>query len=1260
MSKNIDVNSLPSQYPNQDIHSKVQNWINEQKNKNVVWRDSTIKSQDPSSPKFNPAKTRKIKNIDYNVVHKLERDLTIAEHVTNFALGVFAALLSPIIGLKTCKKLFSDKVIVRFVVPATPPPQQPIQQPTQQPQLQPQKIDKGKAKEEEEEEENGDGDDLMRSSPSSMAAGVGGWGSNDGAGGTSSIAQNLPQGPSPTQVPQIQRQFGSEGPSGAQIQQMDQLATGGGTTPPQQNPAIQQQQAQPPQTNKRYERMQVENRYREKLGNQGYDRQGIDIIINRASNLANFILNDQSEATRTKKEAIVKDLQTANAFPSHENVEGKILGLAIRTELLFNQCGLGQNLPSQVSSKISGKHKGTLIEAPYTRLIHNQGAEVLSDDQNGRMHLIKSKALGGGTFNTTWASFDVVASTQKEFSAFRSMKEEHLQRQDLVAQWEGEVDAHKKLQDMIPGMIKIRQIVRLDKPVFDTRLGNRVQPVKRALILEKADGDLRALRGGKLKDETQISMAAQLADTIAHLHSFNLTHGDLKTENVFFKGDETRLGDFGTIKNFGQRQPWEGTQAFQPPEAYFIGQRIHPQVYDAGIDNWALGMIIYDLKYQDSLAYDFQAIAHQTQILDYARQADYDTRFFEAIAASAHSDPQVRQNAINLLIQFTRNPQIGSLCQQWNNVFSYDSNHQLLSLTNLNHPLYTNVKYWVAQANRIPRTDPYRNVYIYNGLIQNYITAQYNNTYNQKIQRLAYSSDPRDQAIVGLLNPNVYARWNAAQAALFLKSQVQPQVKAGPFAGITNEMAGWLDKYALFQFPNDFAPGSRDAILRAVSTAQSDGKFKIMIDDLYKRKLITFGAVNGIKRAFEKRVAKAGKQQKANGAQNLPQVNTSFAIPPIPLNLQVCVREINGPLPDPQNNRWDARDATRAEVVKMLGDNKVYDFKRDQNSDSARVSHTPDKPTKLFQDAVQTALKNKQFSKELVDDLKKVTLYEDKSVGKEQTASKKELLGRCDVVAVPCQMKYGADFKKNQSKNKFYMHYAAAPNIGEKNATDFVDFSIGGKGTPLNEAKYLTYVNRIFGNELKAQKASGAADAVWFPLGMGAFLRELPQHDNSYNFQKLGDLRKKIAEEFVKQLDGNANLDMNIHLCLVVSDEESKQNFNAFMEALSKAPATGNVEKLKNQGKIKIYINKDATEKAQELVDQNGEYTASLANGANRGLLGNHYYSNGAARAIDENIHRRSPASAAVAAVLNDETSPKQRGEDELKNRIQQFGGKVV
>lgn len=266
-----------------------------------------------------------------------------------------------------------------------------------------------------------------------------------------------------------------------------------------------------------------------------------------------------------------------------------------------------------------------------------------------------------------------------------------------------------------------------------------------------------------------------------------------------------------------------------------------------------------------------------------------------------------------------------------------------------------------------------------------------------------------------------------------------------------------------------------------------------------------------------------------------------------------------------------------------------------------------------------------------------------------------QLLGRFDVLGVLCSMDYDANWQLNpKGQNPFYVLHGAAINIGESaRAADFQDYSSNER---LDEQKYVHDMGKIFHQILAAQEKLGNEDAVWFPFGMGAFLRNLPECDKTYkNPQAHAELRQKLADIFVQEIANFPSL--RIHMCLPldqVKGSKDQQNYNAFTNAFAHAPQAV-------KERILLHVNVDATDLAQRLANQHKDPNKiSLVNGANRNLIGNHWFGDRALVAIDENFHRRSSLAAVIALLLNDGINTKQRRPNELASIVQSFTGRCI
>ena len=120
------------------------------------------------------------------------------------------------------------------------------------------------------------------------------------------------------------------------------------------------------------------------------------------------------------------------------------------------------------------------------------------------------------------------------------------------------------------------------------------------IVMEYAEGGSLAqliqkhcLNGKKFTEDQILMYTAQITLSLLALHSKQILHRDLKTQNIFIKNGVLKLGDFGISKALPREEDVAhsilGTPLFMPPEV------CKGCAYDSKADIWAMGVIIYEL-----------------------------------------------------------------------------------------------------------------------------------------------------------------------------------------------------------------------------------------------------------------------------------------------------------------------------------------------------------------------------------------------------------------------------------------------------------------------------------------------------------------------------------------------------------------------------------------------------------------------------------------------------------------------------------------
>jgi NIMA (never in mitosis gene a)-related kinase len=140
----------------------------------------------------------------------------------------------------------------------------------------------------------------------------------------------------------------------------------------------------------------------------------------------------------------------------------------------------------------------------------------------------------------------------------------------------------------------------LKHPNIIAYFDNFVEEKSLMIVMEYAPGGtlfefIQYRNGVLLEEEHILQLFVQLLVAIEHIHSLNILHRDLKTQNIMLNKKKTvlKIGDFGISKVLSSKitsaQTVVGTPCYISPEI------CEGKPYAKKSDIWALGCILYEL-----------------------------------------------------------------------------------------------------------------------------------------------------------------------------------------------------------------------------------------------------------------------------------------------------------------------------------------------------------------------------------------------------------------------------------------------------------------------------------------------------------------------------------------------------------------------------------------------------------------------------------------------------------------------------------------
>ncbi|GAA6082530.1 hypothetical protein Q7C36_009520 [Tachysurus vachellii] len=114
------------------------------------------------------------------------------------------------------------------------------------------------------------------------------------------------------------------------------------------------------------------------------------------------------------------------------------------------------------------------------------------------------------------------------------------------------------------------------------------------LILEWCSGgDLsRFIRSRRILPERVAHLfLQQIACALKFLHERNISHLDLKPQNILLSGNVLKLADFGFAQYMS---PWDEQSSLRGSPLYMAPEIVCRRQYDARVDLWSVGVILYE------------------------------------------------------------------------------------------------------------------------------------------------------------------------------------------------------------------------------------------------------------------------------------------------------------------------------------------------------------------------------------------------------------------------------------------------------------------------------------------------------------------------------------------------------------------------------------------------------------------------------------------------------------------------------------------
>ncbi|EER40150.1 serine/threonine protein kinase [Histoplasma capsulatum H143] len=248
--------------------------------------------------------------------------------------------------------------------------------------------------------------------------------------------------------------------------------------------------------------------------------------------------------------------------------------------------------------------------------------------------------IGSGTYGTVWNVLDV--STGISYAS----KKLHFPV-DLQERAESQIEAIKTAREEFEREMRIMKYLVHDHIV--QFVCSTVDPLQ--IIMEFMPlGNLRYQHKVDPIDTSEIQLLlAQALDALRFMHSANITHRDVKPENILVGSRKDsfsiKLSDFGFSKVGSSLKSHLGTPTYEAPELSLYKRQ--SRNYDSKVDIWALGVVILEYTYGVPTTHcDYhEAVASAAEE---ALTSHPNSRFFFMLSRMLQADPRNRASAIEL------------------------------------------------------------------------------------------------------------------------------------------------------------------------------------------------------------------------------------------------------------------------------------------------------------------------------------------------------------------------------------------------------------------------------------------------------------------------------------------------------------------------------------------------------------------------------------------------------------------------------------